>query len=71
MNWRALLFFFAMTGTAVAEPVVIGSKAFAESFILAEAGLLDDHACTTFPEDLRTFVEAFPRSSDLPPASAK
>ena len=38
MNWRTLLFFFAMTGTAVAEPVVIGSKAFAESFILAEAG---------------------------------
>lgn len=30
------------------------------AFILAEAGLLDDHACTTFPEDLRTFVEAFP-----------
>jgi len=30
------------------------------AFILAEAGLLDDHACTTFPEDLRSFVEAFP-----------
>lgn len=30
------------------------------AFILAEAGLLDGHACTTFPEDLRTFVEAFP-----------
>lgn len=30
------------------------------AFILAEAGLLDGHACTTFPEDLRSFVEAFP-----------
>lgn len=30
------------------------------AFILAEAGLLDDHVCTTFPEDLRFFVEAFP-----------
>lgn len=30
------------------------------AFILAEAGLLDGHACTTFPEDLRFFVEAFP-----------
>ena len=30
------------------------------AFILAEADLLDGHACTTFPEDLRTFVEAFP-----------
>ena len=30
------------------------------AFILAEAELLDGHACTTFPDDLRTFVEAFP-----------
>ncbi len=30
------------------------------AFVLAEAGLLDDHACTTFPEDLRSFAEAFP-----------
>lgn len=30
------------------------------AFILAEAGLLEDRACTTFPDDLRSFVEAFP-----------
>lgn len=30
------------------------------AFILAEAGLLDGHACTTFPEDLGSIVEAFP-----------
>lgn len=30
------------------------------AFILAEAGLLDGHACTTFPADYRTFAEAFP-----------
>ena len=31
------------------------------AFILAEAGLLDDHACTTFPGDFKVFVEAFPK----------
>jgi transcriptional regulator GlxA family with amidase domain len=30
------------------------------AFILAEAGLLDDHSCTTFPGDYRPFAEAFP-----------
>lgn len=30
------------------------------AFILAEAGLLDDHACTTFPADYQSFAEAFP-----------
>ena len=30
------------------------------AFILAEAGLLDSHACTTFPGDFRSFAEAFP-----------
>ena len=30
------------------------------AFILAEAGLLDGHACTTFPGDYQTFAEAFP-----------
>lgn len=34
------------------------------AFILAEAGLLDGHACTTFPGDYPTFAEAFP-SLDL------
>lgn len=32
------------------------------AFILAEADLLDDHACTTFPGDYEAFTEAF---SDL------
>ena len=30
------------------------------AFILAEAGLLDNHACTTFPGDFRSFAETFP-----------
>ena len=30
------------------------------AFILAEAGLLDDHACTTFPGDYDSFARAFP-----------
>ena len=30
------------------------------AFILAEAGLLDGHSCTTFPSDYRSFAEAFP-----------
>lgn len=30
------------------------------AFILAEAGLLDGHSCTTFPSDFKTFVDAFP-----------
>ncbi|MGB3565344.1 MAG: DJ-1/PfpI family protein [Thermoanaerobaculia bacterium] len=30
------------------------------AFILAEAGLLDGHSCTTFPGDYRPFAEAFP-----------
>ena len=30
------------------------------AFILAEAGVLDGHPVTTFPEDLRMFAEAFP-----------
>ena len=30
------------------------------AFILAEAGLLDDHACTTFPGDYQSFAETFP-----------
>lgn len=30
------------------------------AFILAEAGLLDGHACTTFPGDYQSFAEAFP-----------
>lgn len=30
------------------------------AFILAEAGLLDGYACTTFPGDFDTFAEAFP-----------
>lgn len=30
------------------------------AFILAEAGLLDDHSCTTFPADYQSFAEAFP-----------
>ena len=34
------------------------------AFILAEAGLLDGHACTTFPGDYQSFAEAFP-SLDL------
>lgn len=34
------------------------------AFILAEAGLLDGHACTTFPADYRRFAESFP-SLDL------
>jgi transcriptional regulator GlxA family with amidase domain len=30
------------------------------AFILAEAGLLDGHSCTTFPGDYQSFAEAFP-----------
>ena len=30
------------------------------AFVLAEAGLLDDHACTTFPGDLDAFVARYP-----------
>ncbi len=30
------------------------------AFLLAEAGLLDGHACTTFPGDYGTFARAFP-----------
>lgn len=30
------------------------------AFVLAEAGLLDGHACTTFPEDYERFAEAYP-----------
>jgi transcriptional regulator GlxA family with amidase domain len=30
------------------------------AFILAEAGILDGHSCTTFPGDYRVFAEAFP-----------
>ncbi len=30
------------------------------AFILAQAGLLDGHAATTFPSDYQRFVEAFP-----------
>jgi len=30
------------------------------AFILAEAQLLDGHACTTFPSDYQSFAEAFP-----------
>lgn len=30
------------------------------AFVLAEAGLLDDRACTTFPSDYRRFAERFP-----------
>jgi osmoprotectant transport system permease protein len=38
VSLRALLLFLACTGVAEAEPIVIGSKTFAESYILAEAG---------------------------------
>lgn len=38
MNIRGLFFLLIAAGTVRAEPVVIGSKAFAESYILAEAG---------------------------------
>ncbi len=31
------------------------------AFVLAEAGLLDGHACTTFPGDYERFAQAFPR----------
>jgi transcriptional regulator GlxA family with amidase domain len=31
------------------------------AFILAEAGLLDGGACTTFPSDFDTFAETFPQ----------
>ncbi len=31
------------------------------AFLLAEAGLLDDHACTTFPSDQERFAETFPQ----------
>lgn len=30
------------------------------AFVLGEAGLLDGHACTTFPDDYERFAEAFP-----------
>lgn len=30
------------------------------AFILAEAGLLDNHACTTFPGELQFFAETYP-----------
>lgn len=30
------------------------------AFILAEAGLLDDRACTTFPGDYQSFAETYP-----------
>jgi transcriptional regulator GlxA family with amidase domain len=30
------------------------------AFVLAEAGLLEEHACTTFPGDQDRFAEAFP-----------
>jgi len=30
------------------------------AFILAEADLLDDHACTTFPGDYKAFADTFP-----------
>lgn len=30
------------------------------AFVLAEAGLLDGHSCTTFPRDYKTFAERFP-----------
>jgi transcriptional regulator GlxA family with amidase domain len=30
------------------------------AFLLAEAGLLEGHSCTTFPGDFQTFAEAFP-----------
>ena len=30
------------------------------AFVLAEAGLLDDRACTTFPSDYQRFAERFP-----------
>lgn len=30
------------------------------AFVLAEAGLLDEHACTTFPSDYDTFATRFP-----------
>jgi len=39
MNWRALLLLFLLVAQTVsADPVIIGSKTFAESYILAEAG---------------------------------
>jgi transcriptional regulator GlxA family with amidase domain len=31
------------------------------AFILAEAGLLEEHACTTFPGDYEAFADAFPK----------
>jgi transcriptional regulator GlxA family with amidase domain len=31
------------------------------AFLLAEAGLLDHHACTTFPGDYQSFLAAFPK----------
>ena len=30
------------------------------AFVLAEAGLLDEHACTTFPSDYGRFAQTFP-----------
>jgi osmoprotectant transport system permease protein len=38
MSWRALLLYLASMSVAFAEPIVVGSKAFAESYILAEVG---------------------------------
>jgi transcriptional regulator GlxA family with amidase domain len=32
------------------------------AFVLAEAGLLDGHACTTFPSDYARFASAFPEA---------
>ena len=37
MNFRALFLLLLVAGTARSDPVVIGSKAFAESYIIAEA----------------------------------
>ena len=31
------------------------------AFVLAEAGVLDGHACTTFPSDYDTFAQRFPQ----------
>ena len=45
MSWRAILLYLATMSIAFAEPIVVGSKAFAESYILAEVGaqLLESH----------------------------
>lgn len=35
------------------------------AFVLAKAGLLDAHACTTFPADVEKFRQTFPQLTDV------